>query len=139
MMLLDTNVASEAMKPDPDPPFRQWLDDQMAETLFLSSITVAELSFGVRCMPAGRRKDVITTAMERLLDIFSQRIIPFDESAGRLYGTLAARAKIAGRGFPLPDAYIAAIAAARGFAVATRDDSAFTAAGLTVINPWSPR
>jgi predicted nucleic acid-binding protein len=139
MILLDTNVASEAMKPDPDPPFRHWLDNQLEETLFLSSITIAELSFGVGIMPAGRRKEQLSIAIERLLGLFSERIIAFDESAARRYGALAALAKGAGRGFPLPDAYIAAIAASRGFAVATRDASAFAAAGLAVIDPWSPR
>ncbi len=137
MILLDTNVVSEAMKPDPAPSVRAWLDAQAAETLYLSSVTVAELMFGVGALPEGQRKDKLTAALDGVLDLFANRILPFDASAARRYSDLAVRARAAGRGFPTPDGYVAAIAAAHGFAVASRDTSAFTAAGLTVIDPWT--
>lgn len=72
-----------------------------------------------------------------MLALFGARILPFDISAARRYGELAVRARAAGKDFPTPDGYIAAIAAAKDFAVASRDASAFTAAGLTVIDPWT--
>ena len=137
MILLDTNVISEAMKPAPERAVRDWLDAQAAETLFLSSVTIAELSFGIAALPKGRRKDNLTAGLEGLLALFAARILPFDTAAAQRYGELAAKARIAGRGFPTPDGYIAAIAATQGFVVATWDASAFAAAGLKVINPWN--
>ena len=137
MILLDTNVISEAMKPAPERAVRDWLDAQAAETLFLSSVTIAELSFGIAALPKGRRKDNLIAGLEGLLALFAARILPFDTAAAQRYGELAAKARIAGRGFPTPDGYIAAIAATQGFIVATRDASAFAAAGLKVINPWN--
>jgi len=137
MILLDTNVISEAMKPAPERAVRDWLDAQAAETLFLSSVTIAELSFGIAALPKGRRKDNLSAALAGLLALFAARVLPFDTAAAQRYGELAAKARIAGRGFPTPDGYIAAIAATQGFIVATRDSSAFAAAGLQVINPWN--
>ena len=137
MILLDTNVVSEAMKPEPHASVRDWLDAQAAETIFLSSITVAELMFGIGALPRGRRKDRLAAAFDGVQELFDPRILPFDTEAARRYADLAVKARAAGKGFPTPDGYIAAIAAAHGFAVASRDTSAFTAAGLTVIDPWT--
>jgi toxin FitB len=137
MILLDTNVVSEAMKPEPHSSVRDWLDAQSAETLFISSVTVAELLFGIRVLPRGKRKDNLAAALDGVMDLFGPRILPFDASAARRYADLAVKARMAGKGFPTPDGYIAAIAATHGFAVASRDTSAFHAAGLTVINPWT--
>lgn len=136
MILLDTNVISEAMKPAPEHVVQDWLDEQVAETLYLASVTVAELMFGIGVLPPGKRKTKLATALEGLLDLFQDRILPFDAAAARHYADLAVRARAAGMGFPTPDGYIAAIAAAHDFAVATRDTSAFQAAGLAVIDPW---
>ena len=137
MILLDTNVVSESMTREPHPRVRSWLDAQAAETLFLSSITVGELLFGVGALPAGKRKDALAAALDDVLDLFEARTLPFDTSAARRYADLAIRARAAGKGFPTPDSYIAAIAAAHELTVASRDASAFTAAGLTVIDPWT--
>jgi predicted nucleic acid-binding protein len=137
MILLDTNVVSEAMKPEPAPSVRAWLDAQAAETLYLSSVTIAELMFGIGALSSGRRKEKLTAALDAVLDMFADRILPFDNRAARRYADLAVRARAAGKGFPTPDGYIAAIAAAHDFAVASRDTSAFTAAGLVVIDPWA--
>jgi predicted nucleic acid-binding protein len=136
MILLDTNVVSEAIKPEPHTSVRAWLDAQVAETLFLPSITVAELLFGIGALPDGRRKDLLATRIDAVLELFAGRILPFDTLAARRYADLAVNARAAGKGFPAPDGYIAAIAAAHGFTVATRDASAFTAAGFKVIDPW---
>ena len=137
MILLDTNVVSEAIKPEPHPSVLAWLDAQVADTLFISSITVAELLFGIGALPHGRRKNLLGLRIDGLLDQFAARILPFDTSAARRYADLAVTARAAGKGFPTPDGYIAAIAATHGFAVASRDTSAFNAAGLTVIDPWA--
>jgi predicted nucleic acid-binding protein len=137
MILLDTNVVSEAMKPEPDSAVRHWLDEQAAETLFLCSVTIAELMFGIAALPRGKRKDRLATALDGVLTLFADRILPFDTNAALRYANLAVKARAAGRGFPTPDGYIAAIAASRDLAVASRDSSAFRAAGLTLIDPWT--
>ncbi len=137
MILLDTNVISEAMKPVPDDTVRAWLDEQAAETLYLSSVTIAELLFGIGALPAGKRKDRLTEALDGVMELFADRVLPFDVAAARHYADLAVKARAAGKGFPTPDGYIAAIAASRRFAVATRDTSAFDAAGVAVINPFN--
>lgn len=136
MILLDTNVVSEAMKPAPDDAVRAWLDEQAAETLYLSSVTVAELMFGIGALPKGKRKDKLADALDGVMKVFADRILPFDVDAARRYADLAVKARAAGKGFPTPDGYIAAIAASKDFAVATRDASAFDAAGVEVIDPW---
>jgi predicted nucleic acid-binding protein len=137
MIVLDTNVLSEVMKREPSPVVRRWLDVQVAETLFLSSITVAELRFGIGALSNGKRRTTLNAAFDGVLALFAERILPFDLDAANHYADLAVKARAAGKGFPTPDGYIAASAAARGFGVATRDSTAFTALGLTVINPWA--
>lgn len=136
MILLDTNVVSAAMKPEPNPTVRDWLDAQAAETLFLSSVTIAELLFGIGAMPKGKRKDHLATTFDAVMGLFAGRILPFDTEAARRYADLAVRARVAGKGFPTPDGYIAAIAATHNLIVASRDSGPFMAAGLAVIDPW---
>ena len=136
MIVLDTNVVSEAMEAAPNPAVLAWLDEQAAETLYLSSVTLAELLFGIGVLPAGRRKEALTQMLDGLLALFEDRVLAFDTAAARRYADLAVTARAAGKGFPTPDGYIAAIAKARGFTVATRDVAPFKAVGLNVINPW---
>lgn len=136
MIVLDTNVISEAMKPQPHSAVRAWLNDQAAETLYLSSVTLAELLFGIAALPSGKRKDMLALAVDGLLELFQGRVLPFDTDAARQYAELAVVARAAGLGFPTPDGYIAAIAVSRGFIVASRDTAPFQAAGVTIINPW---
>lgn len=136
MIVLDTNVVSEAMKPEPDRAVRRWLDAQAAETLYLSSVTIAEILFGIGCLPEGKRRDRLAEVFDGLATLFGGRILSFDAEAARQYAVLAVKARAAGRGFPLPDGYIAAIAAAHGFVVASRDAAPFEAAGVSVLNPW---
>ena len=139
MIVLDTNVVSEAMKPEPHPAVRAWLNEQAAETLYLSSVTLAELLFGIAALPVGKRKDLLAKALDGLMGLFRDRVLPFDIDAARRYAELAVRAKTAGQGFPTPDGYIAAIAVSRGFIVASRDTAPYEAAGVSVIDPWSKR
>ncbi len=136
MIVLDTTVISEAMKPEPNPAVRTWLNAQVAETLYLTSVTLAEILFGIAVLPAGRRRNTLTHALDGLLELFGDRVLPFDTDAARQYTTLAVAARNAGRGFPTPDGYIAAIAVSRGFIVASRDRSPYEAGGVRVVNPW---
>lgn len=136
MILLDTNVISETMRPESDANVMNWLNSQPAGALFISSITLAELGFGIEVLPQGRRKQALKQWLADVKKLFAGRILTFDEAAAASYGVLAAHAKRAGKGFPLADGMIAATADSHGFKVATRDSSAFEAAGLRLINPW---
>jgi len=136
MIVLDTNVISEAMKPMPHPEVRAWLNDQAVETLYISSVTLAELLFGIGALPKGKRKDMLTEILEGLVAMFRDRVLPFDADAARCYAELAIKAKSVGLGFSTPDGYIAAIAASKGFIVASRDIGPYNAAGVSIINPW---
>lgn len=136
MIVLDTNVVSEAMRPRPDPGVMAWLGRQAGSTLYISSITLAELLFGIGTLPAGKRQERLAEALAGLLKIFEGRILNFDTEAAQSYAAVAVKAKKSGLGFPVADGFIAAIASAHGYAVATRDTTAFDAAGLEVINPW---
>jgi len=136
MIVLDTNVVSEAMKPEPHPAVRAWLNAQAAQTLYLSSVTLAELLFGIAALPTGKRQDLLAKALDGVLALFQDRVLSFDTDAARHYAELAVMARASGRGFPTPDGYIAAIAASRGFIVASRDTAPFQAAGVRIINLW---
>ncbi|AYF32697.1 VapC toxin family PIN domain ribonuclease [Vreelandella alkaliphila] len=135
MIVLDTNVVSEAMKPESDPAVRAWLNEQSAETLYLSSVTRTELLFGIAALPNGKRKDMLSEVLGGLTELFRGRILSFDADAAHKYAELAVTARTTGRGFPVPDGYIAAIAVSQGYQVASRDMSPFEAANVAVINP----
>lgn len=137
MILLDTNVVSEPLKASGDINVLAWIDEQIIETLYLSTISIAELRFGIAVLPEGKRRDALHSSLEqRVLPLFAGRILPFDAPASQAYATLRARARCAGQAIAPTDGYIAAIAVTQGFAVATRDTSPFDAAGVAVINPW---
>lgn len=136
MIVLDTNVLSEALRPQPAIAVVDWLNAQEAATLYISSVTVAEMLFGVAVLPEGQRKDNLGLAIKGLLGLFEGRVLPFDTDAASHHAKLAVLARANGRGFPTPDGYIAATAAARGYAIASRDSAPYRAAGLEVIDPW---
>lgn len=137
MIVLDTNVLSETLRSEPSATVLDWLNAQQAQTLFISSVTVAEMMFGVALLPEGQRKARLNAALDVLFELFEGRILPFDTEAALHHVALAVRARADGRGFPTPDGYIAAIAAARGYAIASRDAAPYEAAGLEVLNPWN--
>lgn len=136
MILLDTNVISEALKPQPHAAVQDWFNAQTYDALYISSVTLAELLFGVEALPTGKRKDLLGRAVEGVVHVFHGRILPFDEDAARHFAALAIQARARGRGLPTPDGYIGAIATSRGYSVATRDRAPFEAAGVPVIDPW---
>lgn len=137
MIVLDTNVVSEAMRLEPNGAVLAWLNEQVAETLYLSSVTLAELLFVIGALPDEKRKKALGEALDGLLELFDDRVLSFDTDAARHYAELAVKARGAGKGFPTPDGYIGAIAVSRKFVVATRDTAPFEAAGIAVINPWN--
>lgn len=137
MILLDTNVVSEPMRPAPDSRVVAWIDLQPLETLFLSAITVAELRAGLGMLPAGRRRAGLQESLEKgLLPLFAGRVLPFDLACSQAYAELMAKARTSRLVIASADGFIAAIAAANGLTVATRDTAPFVTAGTPVINPW---
>lgn len=137
MIVLDTNVVSEPLKQTCEPAVLAWLDQQHIETLFITTISLAELRYGVAALPDGQRKNAFGNALQgRILTLFGPRVLTFDTAAADAYAVIRARAKASGRAIAAADGYIAATAAAHGFTVATRDTGPFEAAGVPAINPW---
>jgi predicted nucleic acid-binding protein len=138
VILLDTNVVSEPMRPKPERKVLAWLDAQAAESLYLSTVSLAELLLGIEALPLGKRRKALAAALrEQMIALFGERIIPFDLGAAQTYAQIVTRARRHGHPIAVADAQIAAIAASRQFAVATRDEAPFIAAGVPVINPWT--
>lgn len=139
MIVVDTNVVSEAMSARPDPVVMSWLNAQAAETLHLPSVALAELLFGVGALPESARKARLAEALNGLMALFPGRILPFDQESARRYADMAVAARAAGRTLSVADGYIAATAASRGFAIATRNTRHFHDTGVEIIDPWQSR
>ncbi len=138
MILLDTNILSEVLRPVPDPTVEKWLDSQPDASLFTSAITEAELYLGVALMPLGRRQAALAAAIGNILaDDFAGRILPFDSPAAAAFAGVIASRRRAGRPMSPLDAQIAAIARSRGATLATRNVRDFERCGINVVNPWT--
>jgi len=137
LILLDTNVISEPQRQAPNARVLEWMDAQALETLYLSTITVAELRAGIALMAAGKRRDGLHQNLEKhLLPMFANRVLPFDMACTKAYAEVLSVSRSVGVAVHAADAFIAAVALANGFIVATRDCGPFRAVGLDVINPW---
>jgi predicted nucleic acid-binding protein len=137
MIILDTNVVSEAIKIGRDKAVVNWLDRQATETLYITVISLSEFTLGIELLPKGQRKNKISSAVEELIEkYFASRILPFDRAAAIVYGSLVATARKGGKQISIPDGQIAAIASVHGFTVATQDTSPFASLGIPYINPW---
>jgi toxin FitB len=137
VILLDTNVISEPLRLKPDPAVVAWIDEQVIETLFLSTISVTEMRFGIAVLPHGKKRESFRSSWdERILPLFESRILAFDLAAAEICAELRARARALGEGVGATDSFIAAIAAAKGLTVATRDTQPYQAMGVDVVNPW---
>lgn len=139
MIVLDTNVISEPLKPLADPAAIAWVDRQPKQTLYLCAPVLMEVLLGIARLPDGKRKKDMASAMQSLLaNYFADRFLAFEREAAGRYASLASRASARGYSISVADCQIAAIAAVHGFAVATRDTAPFLAVGIPVINPWEP-
>ena len=138
MIVLDTNVVSELMRPSPAAQVIEWVSQQAAPTMYFTTISEAELRYGVAVLPAGRRRDGLLSGIEGMLrEDFAGRIIPFDRAAALAYAEIAAGRRAFGHPINHADCQIAAIARSIGAAVATRDEEDFEGCGIDVINPWA--
>jgi len=137
LILLDTNVISEVMRATPKASVVRWLNAADTNLLYLPSIAIAEIAYGIQVLPAGKRSQEISTRFAQFLDLgFRHRVLAFDEQAAFAYGELMAAARGQGRPMSILDGQIAAIARCRGMELVTRNIDDFTTTGLTLINPW---
>ena len=137
MIILDTNVVSEFMTSPPAGPVLHWLNAQDTASLYLSTITIAEIGFGLNVMPAGKRRRLLRERFEQFVAAaFDQRILSFDQDAARIYGEILGHRREIGRPMSNFDGQIAAIARSKGFGVATRNVGDFEECGVLIINPF---
>ncbi len=137
MIVLDTNVLSEEMKPAPDPAVHQWFLRQAASELFTTSVSEAEIRLGIAVLPDGKRKHELETAALQVMALFNGRVLPFDSSAAQEFARIVSDRRRVGRPFEDFDAQIAAITLSRGMTLATRNTSDFLGTGLVLVDPWS--
>lgn len=138
MILLDTNVLSALMQPDPDAVVVAWLDNLPAESVWTTSITVFEVRMGLELLEAGRRRRHLEEAFKTTLEEdLENRVLPFDHAAAQAAGRIAAERRCAGRTVEFRDVQIAGIATARKATLATRNLRHFEGLGLVLVNPWS--
>lgn len=139
MTLLDTNVISAVMSPSPPPKVLDWLNLSESATLFLSSVTLAEIGYGLAVLADGRKKRDLENRFETFVaTAFEDRILDFDRAAARLYGGILAHRRALGRPMSMADGQIAAIARSRQLVVATRNLRDFEDCGLRLVNPFEP-
>ena len=137
MIVLDTNVISELMRPEPHPAVVAWVAAQPRATLYTTSINRAEILYGVAAMPTGRRRDGFEAVAAAIFaEEFAGRVLAFDGRAAEHYARIVAGRRQAGAPIEGFDALIAATAVAAGFAIATRDIAGFERCGIDLINPW---
>ena len=137
MIVLDTNILSELMRPAPAEIIVRWVTVQPLASLYTTSITQAEILHGILLLPAGRRRNALETAAEAMFgEDFRGRVLPFGSKEAQPYARIAAERRRAGRPISNFDAQIAAIARSAGAAIATRNVTDYDACGVEVINPW---
>jgi len=138
MIVLDTNVFSEALKPSPAETPMRWLAAQDPLAIFITTITQAELLYGVELLPRGKRRSALSSAIEKLFAVeFAGRILPFDEDAARAFPKIVAHRDKRGRPISQFDAMIASICQSRAATLATRNIPDFEHCSIPLINPWS--
>lgn len=137
VMILDTNVVSELMRRAPASAVSQSLARYSADELHSTSITLAEILYGVELLAPGKRKSDLLAGAERLFNVvLGGRILPFDEPAAQAFSRIAARRRTCGRTISELDAQIAAIASLHDATLATRNTSDFEGCGIRLMNPW---
>lgn len=139
MIILDTNVLSELMKPTPAAEVVEWVAAQPAASLCTTSITQAEVLHGLMLLPPGRRRRALEAAATSMFaEDFGGRILGFGTDAAPPYARIASDRRRAGRPISHFDAQIAAIARSTGAAIATRNLTDFDGCGVTLVDPWKP-
>jgi len=137
MIILDTNVVSELMRPSPERVVLHWFGGQAAEDLHVTAITVAEILYGIELISSSRRRDVVRAGVEKMFeDVFADRILTFEDRAARAFSQIASSRRRQGKSISEADAQIAAIARVHGATLATRNPYVFEGCGVRLVNPW---
>ena len=137
MLVLDTNVISELLRPTPSLAVVRWFKAQQRATLFITALTQAELLEGVARLPKGKRQTELATAVQGVLaEDFADQVLPFDGPAAACYADIAASRRRSGRPLAIFDGLIAGICRARSMALATRNGDDFTDCGVSLVDPW---
>jgi hypothetical protein len=138
VIVLDTNVVSESVRPSPSEAVLRWLAAQDPLEVWTTTVTQAEVLAGVEMLPAGKRRTSLAETVEKIFtDDLSGQVLPFDEDAARMYGKIMAQRKAIARPISQADAMIAAIARSRNAVVATRNTKDFEHCGIRIVNPWN--
>jgi toxin FitB len=138
MIVLDTNVLSEVLRPEPEARVLAWLDEQPANSVFTTAITQGEILYGIRLLADGQRRRKLWEAATAIFDDdFAGRVLNFDGEAAGHYADVGASRRSAGRPISQFDATIAAITRSHGATLATRNAKDFEGCGIEVVNPWS--
>jgi hypothetical protein len=137
MIVCDTNVVSELMKSSPSSAMVAWLEGLTEKDIFITSITVAEILYGIEILPTGKRRDQLLRQAEgTFAEDFGGRLLSFDERAAQEYAHIASQRRRSGRPIPFADAQIAAIARIHDATLATRNTGDFEGCGVRLVNPW---
>ena len=136
MIILDTNVVSELMRPEPAASVATWARDRDRRELRTTTITLAEVRYGIARLPDGRRKQVLLAAADEIFSAFADQILPVDTAAAEHYAVIASSRERAGKPVAGFDALIAAVCRSQGAALATRNVSDFDGTGIEIIDPW---
>jgi len=137
MIVLDTNVVSELMRPEPAPQVASWVRSRDRRELFTSAITLAEIRYGIARLPDGRRKQVLLDAAADVFQAFSDQVLPVDALAAEHYAIIASARERSGRRISGLDVLIAAVCRSRGATLATRNLPDFEGTGIDTIDPWT--
>jgi predicted nucleic acid-binding protein len=136
VIILDTNVVSELMRPEPAAQVANWVRDRDRRELRTTAITVAEVRYGIARLPDGRRKQVLLAAADEVFSAFEDQVLPVDTAAAEHYAAIASSRERAGKPIAGFDALIAAVCRCQGATLATRHVSDFDGTGIEIINPW---
>lgn len=136
MIILDTNVVSEMMRPTPQSVVLNWFATQSVDDVHVTAITMAEILLGIELLPAGKRRDAIQEGADRTFGVFAGHVLPFDDQAAHAFSLISSSRRKQGRPMSELDAEIAAIARAHGAVLATRNTPDFEGCGVKLVNPW---
>lgn len=137
MIVLDTNVISELMRPAPEVHVLRWVGNQAAEDLHVTAVTIAEILYGIELISTSRRRDAVRAGAEKMFEaVFADRILTFEDRAARAFSPIASSRRRQGKPMTEFDAQIAAIARVHGATLATRNPYVFEACGVRLVNPW---
>jgi toxin FitB len=136
VIVLDTNVVSELMRPEPAPGVASWVRARDRRELRTTTVTLAEVRYGIARLPDGRRKQALLGAADEIFSAFAEQVLPFDTGAAEHYAVIASSRERAGRPIVGFDALIAAVCRSQGAVLATRNVSDFDGTGIEIVDPW---